>query len=259
VVVESEPAPRRLLVVEGDAAYQARLLQALSSSGFELDAAGSAAQALPLAQAHAYTGIELGLLLPDQSGLGLLAAIRSSGASRASPVLGVSMQADASAAASFQVSDVLCKPIRTDEVVLAMARFRSQGESRTRVLVIDDDPLSLDLMRATLAGLGIAATGVQDGREALRDIDRHQPAAIVLDLMMPGFDGFAVLDALRRLPAWRDTPVFIWTSMILSSTEVESLARSARAILGKGGGALEPLRESLRQWRPPAVVTTDRS
>jgi CheY-like chemotaxis protein len=72
--------------------------------------------------------------------------------------------------------------------------------------------------------------------------------------MMPGFDGFAVLDALHRMPRWRDTPVFIWTSMILSDEDYLSLSRSARAILSKGGGGLGDMLDDLRRWRPVSLV-----
>jgi CheY-like chemotaxis protein len=81
----------------------------------------------------------------------------------------------------------------------------------------------------------------------------------VLDLMMPGFDGFQVLDALQRLPAWQQLPVFIWTSMLLTDEEYALLARSARAILRKGGGSLEAVLDSVRRWRPLAVPAADPS
>ena len=71
---------------------------------------------------------------------------------------------------------------------------------------------------------------------------------------MPGFDGFEVLDELRHQQAWQHVPVFIWTSMILSDDEYESLARSARVILSKGGGELAVMLETLRRWRPTAVA-----
>ncbi|HET6789949.1 MAG TPA: hypothetical protein VFH49_18440, partial [Aquabacterium sp.] len=74
---------------------------------------------------------------------------------------------------------------------------------------------------------------------------------IILDLMMPEFDGFAVLDALHRMPLWQHTPVFIWTSMILTDKEYENLARSARAVLSKGGGALANMLQAMSRWRPP--------
>ena len=103
------------------------------------------------------------------------------------------------------------------------------------MLVIDDDPNALDLMRTTLNSIGIDAVCVQDGRTALRNIDQLRPDAIILDLMMPEFDGFQVLDALQRLPAWRQVPVYIWTSLLLTDEEYALLARSARATLAQDG------------------------
>jgi CheY-like chemotaxis protein len=67
--------------------------------------------------------------------------------------------------------------------------------------------------------------------------------------MMPGFNGFEMLDALQRLPAWRELPVFIWTSMILTDEEYAILARSAHAIVSKGGGALSAMLEGLARGR----------
>ncbi len=66
---------------------------------------------------------------------------------------------------------------------------------------------------------------------------------------MPGMDGFEVLDRLRRSDALRDTPVFIWTSLLLTDSEYDLLASSASAILGKGADELEPLLERLRHLK----------
>jgi CheY-like chemotaxis protein len=74
---------------------------------------------------------------------------------------------------------------------------------------------------------------------------------------MPEFDGFAVLDGLQQLPSWRNTPVFIWTSLNLSDADYTSLGQSARAILSKHGGSLGATLDTLRCWRPfsaPAPV-----
>jgi CheY-like chemotaxis protein len=136
-----------------------------------------------------------------------------------------------------------------------MSRFVGLGPLAAPVLVIDDDPLALALMHSTLQTIGLTAHGCLDGQQALLDIDALAPCAIVLDLMMPGFDGFAVLDALQALPRWRATPVFIWTSMLLTDAEYAALARSAQAILSKGGGALHVMLDRLRLWRPAAAST----
>ncbi len=244
----------RFLVIEVDADDQSQVVGALTGAGFLVDTASTGEQALLRAAGTAYDAITLNLVMPDRAGLGVLASIRNAGPNRASPVVGMTMPASADSAAAFSIADVLCKPIRTDEIVSAMTRLRVEAPARTKVMVIDDDPLALDLMRDTLKDIGIDSVCVLDGRDALRDIEQHRPDAIILDLMMPGFDGFAVLDALGRMPAWRETPVFIWTSMLLAEHEYASLAASARAILNKGGGALEPMLLSLRRWCPPMEV-----
>ena len=242
----------RVLVIEDDQRDQALLVEALSQAGFQVDAAADGPYALRRARETAYAALTLDLRLPDQRGLDLLGDIRSLGASQGTPVVGVTMPADMDTSAAFAIANVLCKPIRADEVRTAMARFRLEGETRANVMVIDDEAASLDLMRAMLKSMGIDAVCFQDGRLALAEIALHRPDAIVLDLMMPEFDGFHVLDALQKLPAWREVPVFIWTSMLLTDEEYAILARSARAILIKGGGAMETMLESVRRWRQPA-------
>ncbi len=71
---------------------------------------------------------------------------------------------------------------------------------------------------------------------------------------MPEFDGFAVLDALQQMPAWRDTPVFVWTGMALSEADYSGLAHSARTILRKRGGSLHAAVDALRRWQPSAAL-----
>jgi DNA-binding response OmpR family regulator len=250
--VTDADAANRALVIEDGAVEQGRLRQALSAAGFQVDAATDANGALRQARERAYAALTLDLLLPGQHGLGLLADIRNQGASQAAPVIGVSMPVEL-AAVTFAIANLLCKPIRSDEITAAMTPFKAQPPGRTQVLVIDDDAEALDLMQATLKSLGIDAVCLQDARDALRNLDTIRPDAIILDLMMPGFNGFQVLDALQRLPAWRHVPVFIWTSLLLTDEEYATLAQSARAILLKGGGGLEDMLASVRRWRLPII------
>ena len=245
---------RRLLVIHDGRDAPPQLVPRLTAAGFRVDAAATGEQAVQRADQQEYDAITLGLLLPDQCGLEALQKIRHHGLSRESPVVGMMMRASAGTAVTFAIADVLSKPIRSGEVVSAMARFRLPGTSPTNVMDIDDDPLALALMRATLKAMGIDAVCMLDGRAALLELDRHRPDAIILDLVMPEFDGFAVLDALQQLPAWRDTPVYVWTSMLLSDADYSSLGRSARAILSKRGGSLDATLDALRSWRPSAAT-----
>jgi hypothetical protein len=84
------------------------------------------------------------------------------------------------------------------------------GESGT-VLVIDDDPNALDLLGRTLQGTGHRVVTTNDGQEALRLARTLKPAAITLDVVMPGMDGWEVLRELKLDPETRDIPVFMVT------------------------------------------------
>jgi PAS domain S-box-containing protein len=243
-------ADRSVLQIEGESDARARMTDALTRAGYRVDAAVDSDAALEQARDTSYSALTLDLRSPEPRGLELLARIRSTGASHAAPVIGLSMPAN-DAAARFAVANLLCKPIRSDEILRAMTPFRRTPPGPANVLVIDDDVASLDLMRATLKSIGIDANCMHDALAALDALDRLRPEAIILDLMMPGFDGFQTLDALRRMPAWRDVPVFIWTSMLLTDEEYAALARSASAILFKGGGAMDDMLDALRHWRPP--------
>ena len=248
VVSPSDALRERVLVIEDDPQDQARLVDAFAEAGFVVDAAVHSDEALRQARGVRYAALTLDLSLRDQRGLDLLADIRSHGASHATPVVGVTMPAEESSA-TFSIANLLCKPIRSDEILLAMAPYKLAPPGRANVLVIDDDQVALDLMSATLESIGIEAVCVPDARDALRNIDQTRPDAIILDLMMPAFDGFQVLDALQRMPAWRHVPVYIWTSLLLTNEEYASLARSARAIVMEGGGAMEDMLESVRRLR----------
>ncbi len=256
VAAGDDSALYQVLVIEHDRAVQARLLGSLAAAGFRVDSAHTAEHALQHTQQGRYDALTLGLHLPAQQGaLGLLADIRKQGASQQTPVVGVSATTAAGSVASFAIENILAKPISASEVSAALSRFAGLGHAAAPVMVIDDDPLALELMRGTLQTIGLTARGYLDGHQALRDIDALAPCAIVLDLMMPGFDGFAVLEALQALPRWRATPVFIWTSMLLTDAEYAALGRSAQAILSKGGGALAVMLDRLRLWRPAEAST----
>ncbi len=80
-----------------------------------------------------------------------------------------------------------------------------------QVLVIDDDPAARELVRRFLARQGMDVVGAASGREGLRLAAKLLPSAIVLDVMMPGMDGWAVLDKLKGDPQLAHIPVVMLT------------------------------------------------
>ncbi len=81
-----------------------------------------------------------------------------------------------------------------------------------RILVVDDDPAVRALVADVLEVEGYSVTTVGDGFAALRSIQSDPPDCVVLDLMMPGIDGHAVLARIREGDAGRALPVVMLTA-----------------------------------------------
>ncbi|WP_299287151.1 pyridoxal-phosphate dependent enzyme, partial [Thermoflexus sp.] len=104
-----------------------------------------------------------------------------------------------------------------------------------RVLIVDDDPDAVRLIRRILQSRGtFYVEAVDRGDEALERIRRDPPDVILLDLMMPGMDGFAVLEALKADERLRRIPVLVITARSLAPEEQARLRQQAYAVLEKG-------------------------
>ncbi len=81
-----------------------------------------------------------------------------------------------------------------------------------RILVVDDDPSVRALVRDVLELEGYEVDLADDGFSALRRIEAGRPDAVVLDVMMPGLDGHAVLSRIRSSDGGRELPVIMLTA-----------------------------------------------
>lgn len=89
----------------------------------------------------------------------------------------------------------------------------SLTSAEKRVLVADDDPAIRQLLCTLIKRQKVAADCVADGAEAIELLEQHRYAVILLDLMMPRVDGFAVIDHLARHPDRESKPiVFVVTA-----------------------------------------------
>jgi CheY-like chemotaxis protein len=75
------------------------------------------------------------------------------------------------------------------------------------VLLVDDEPKNLFALSALLEDLGARIHVAQSGEEALREVLKHEFAAILLDVRMPGIDGFETAAAIRSLERFRRVPI----------------------------------------------------
>ena len=90
------------------------------------------------------------------------------------------------------------------------------------VLLVDDEPKNLFALSALIEDLGVAIHCAQSGEEALRQVLKHEYAAILLDVRMPGIDGFETAAAIRSLERLRRVPI-----IFLSAQERRAQQRAA--------------------------------
>jgi len=223
-----------VLVVEDEPTDRDQLVASLAAAGYAVEAVATGAEAISRCEERAYDAITLDLLLPDMTGLEVLHRLRE-GRNGSVPIIVVTVIAERGAVAGFAVHDVLAKPLAEPALLESLRRAGVHPDAhRSIVLVVDDDPASLKVMAATLDRLGYLAVCEQDPVRGLRAATEEPPAAIVLDLIMPGMTGFEFLDQFRTTDAARGVPVIVWTSKDLSSEELTRLRKSAHAVVTKG-------------------------
>jgi two-component system cell cycle response regulator DivK len=79
-------------------------------------------------------------------------------------------------------------------------------------LLVDDMPDIREVLRETLEQLGYRVVEAADGKDAVEVAARERPQLILMDLYMPGFDGFAAMREIRALPELRDVPIIAVTA-----------------------------------------------
>lgn len=93
------------------------------------------------------------------------------------------------------------------------ARAPAHANGKREVLVVEDDPEINELVGAYARLAGFEYRSALDGATALAEVRRHTPSVIVLDLMLPDFDGFEVCRRVKREPGMGNVPVIILTAL----------------------------------------------
>ena len=111
-----------------------------------------------------------------------------------------------------------------------MEVMREQGGS---VLVVDDEPQVAWVLRFSLEHEGYRTYTASNGLEALEELERHHPKVMVLDLMMPEMDGWAVLKEMNKLPVGERPRVVIVSALTGPDDKTKATALGADAFVPK--------------------------
>jgi signal transduction histidine kinase/CheY-like chemotaxis protein len=221
---ESAPGPGPTVVVVEDDRRSFDLLRVyLEGAGARVVSARNGEEGLDTVRRLSPAGVVLDILLPGIDGWEVLAQLKADPATAAIPVIVVSMLDDRGRGFALGAAEYLVKPVGKDQLLAALYRAAAMPERKHTVVAIDDDPLAIELVRANLEPEGWTVLGAATGQEGLVLIRERQPSAVLLDLLMPGMDGFEVVEALRADPDTKSVPVVILTSKSMTQQDKERL------------------------------------
>jgi CheY-like chemotaxis protein len=86
------------------------------------------------------------------------------------------------------------------------------AESKATILVVDDNSDNVEILRAFLESRGFTVAEARDGRSALARMEEVRPAMVLLDVMMPGMDGWEVCRVIKQHPQLNGTKVVMVTA-----------------------------------------------
>ena len=91
--------------------------------------------------------------------------------------------------------------------------LNNQAVNQSKILVVEDDPFVSNLLIKNLLSAGYSVINAVDGQKALTMLETERPQVILLDLLLPGLDGFEVLKKIKANPETSKIPVFILSNL----------------------------------------------
>jgi signal transduction histidine kinase/CheY-like chemotaxis protein len=254
--VRRSPTAGCVLVIDDDAIARELIADHLKAEGFSVATAAGGLEGLKLAKELRPTAITLDVMMPDLDGWSVLATLRQDAELADIPVIMITIVDEHRRGIALGAAGYLTKPIDRERLHRLVNRFRAQVPP-TRVLVVEDDAVQRERMRGWLEGPQWTVREAENGREALKRIQENKPDVILLDLMMPEMDGFAVVAALQKEASWRDIPVIVITSLDLDAKDRARLNSGVQSVLVKERFQPADLVERIRRLvhSKPAVNT----
>jgi signal transduction histidine kinase/CheY-like chemotaxis protein len=148
------------------------------------------------------------------------------------PVIAVTAPPESKRALELGAALVISKPLEAASLLHDVRRVTRQQQPK-KLLIVDDNDLSLYILRELLDRPWLTLVEAHNGQEALEMIERENPDAVILDLVMPGMSGFEVLQKLRAQEETRRLPVIVYTSKILTGEEKKRLKDLAAGVIAK--------------------------
>jgi signal transduction histidine kinase/DNA-binding response OmpR family regulator len=248
---------RRTILIINDHPAGDRMVRTLSKEGFDVVLASDGKEGLQKASLLFPGAIILDILIPGMDAWSVLHFLEAHPQLAQMPVVVHTTPDDRPPRRTVGAAAALQKPVETDRVVDECGKCQ-QREHTGSVLVVEDDAPSRELIGRLLKRRFPDVIEAENGQIALARLAERKPGLIVLDLMMPGMDGFEFIAELRKTEEWRRIPVVVLTAKDIAEEDLLRLDGFVRGVLQKGAHAGEDLLRAVCELAESPVAPTDR-
>lgn len=237
---------KTILCIDDEAEVRELISDYLVDEGYQVVTARSAEEGLVIAKQIQPFAITLDILMPHKDGWTVLNELKSNVVTRNIPVFVISFMDNKALGYQLGAFDYIQKPLNPERLINGIKQL-SQGDINS-ALVVDDDPEARELMLQILEDADITCEIAVDGNDALEVLGNSKgrlPEIILLDLMMPGMDGFELLQTIQQNPVWAKIPVIVVTAKTLEEHEDKFLRPRVAGIQAKEGLTSEQVLDKL--------------
>lgn len=212
---------RKILVIDDEADIREIVRLCLSDEGCEVIEAGNGQEGILKAQQEKPDLIFLDIMLPGINGFEVAKHLKDDPNTQNIPIIILSVLAQDSQYRQG-ILDYISKPFRQEDLVATVRRIFTKIDgkmTKKMVLVVDDDPDIVDIIAICLKDNGLIPEKAYNGIEALEKIKNKTVDLILLDINMPGMNGFDVIKHLKEDPKTCDIPIVVLTGTYISDDD----------------------------------------
>jgi signal transduction histidine kinase/CheY-like chemotaxis protein len=235
-----------ILIIDDDPKARDLLSRALVKARYSVACASGGEEGLKLVRQLRPDVVLLDVLMPVMDGWAVLTSIKADPEIADIPVVMLSITQESNMGFALGASDYLTKPIDRSRLLSVLTKH-TNFQQKGRILVIEDDVMTSDMMTKMLEKEGWTVATARNGKVGLEQAIASPPSLILLDLMMPVMDGFEFLEERQKDEGLRSIPVVVVTAKDLTPSEREVLDGSVARHLRKGNCSRDDLLAELRR------------
>jgi PAS domain S-box-containing protein len=223
-----------VLICDDDASVRTVVRTTLKNQDYRVITVASGREAVERAAQAQPDIIFLNLMMPEMNGWDTLAVLKEQQETKDIPVIILSGLMPDARQSHPEVSDWIVKPPDQRRLFQTLERVLARQNQNIRVLIVEDDLDLAEVLMAMFDRYGIQTYHAQTGKEAIQLSQRILPNLLVLDLILPECDGFAVVDWLRQHNRLCHVPLVVYTAKDINNSDRERLKLGQTLFLTKG-------------------------